>query len=208
MRFDLTDFAAFDLHLLLRDGAEADYPDDLRERAADPGRRARRRHVRGAGREHHRRAAGVDGKLDAGRCARLPRRLRGMGADDLRRNLIDFLKEVVPVAEELGLRLCCHPDDPPFPLLGLPRVMSTLNDYETVLEAVPSPANGATFCTGSLGVRADFDPVAFVGASGRASTSSTCATRPAMRTRTVCASVSRKARIWRAIRTWWRRSAR
>jgi D-mannonate dehydratase len=65
--------------------------------------------------------------------------------------------------------------------------MSTLDDYVAVLEAVPSPANGATFCTGSLGVRADFDPVAFVGASGRASTSHTCATRPAMRTGTVCA---------------------
>jgi hypothetical protein len=117
MRFDLTDFAAFDLHLLLRDGAEADYPDDLRRR---PGarRRTRHRHVRGAGRQHHRRAAGVDGKLDAGRCARLPRRLRGMGPDDLRRNLITSSRRSCPSPRSLGLRLCCHPDDPPFPLLG------------------------------------------------------------------------------------------
>jgi mannonate dehydratase len=91
---------------------------------------------------------------------------RGMGAEDLRASLIDFLREVVPVAEELGLRLCCHPDDPPFPLLGLPRVMSTLGDYRAVLDAVPSDASGATFCTGSLGVRRDFDPVAFVEALG------------------------------------------
>jgi mannonate dehydratase len=68
--------------------------------------------------QHHRRAARIDGKLDAGRCARLPRRLRGMGPETTCANLIAFLKEVVPVAEELGLRLCCHPDDPPFPLLG------------------------------------------------------------------------------------------
>jgi mannonate dehydratase len=162
MRFDLTDFAAFDLHLLLRDGAEADYSDDLRERAAiraaalDPvTSEALAANI----------TAGLPGSTESWTLDDVRACLAdyaGMGSDDLRRNLIVFLKEVVPVAEELGLRLCCHPDDPPFPLLGLPRVMSTLNDYETVLEAVPSPANGATFCTGSLGVRADFDPVAFV----------------------------------------------
>jgi mannonate dehydratase len=90
----------------------------------------------------------------------------GCGPDALRDNLIAFLRDVVPAAEDLGLRLCCHPDDPPFPLLGLPRVMSTLEDYRTVLDAVPSAANGATLCTGSLGVRADFDPVAFIEALG------------------------------------------
>jgi mannonate dehydratase len=64
---------------------------------------------------------------------------------------------VVPVAEDLGLRLCCHPDDPPFALLGLPRIMSTAEDYKAILEAVDSPANGMTFCTGSLGARPDND---------------------------------------------------
>src|SRR5690606_32015826 len=62
-----------------------------------------------------------------------------------------------PEAERLGIRLCCHPDDPPFPLLGLPRVMSTQADYRAVLDAVDRPANGVTFCTGSLGARADND---------------------------------------------------
>jgi len=61
------------------------------------------------------------------------------------------------VAQELGLRLCCHPDDPPFPLLGLPRIMSTEADYRAVLEGVDIPANGATLCTGSLGARPDND---------------------------------------------------
>src|SRR6185312_10305608 len=65
--------------------------------------------------------------------------------------------EVVPVAERLGLRLCCHPDDPPFALLGLPRVMSTEADYRAILDAVDSPANGMTLCSGSLGSRPDND---------------------------------------------------
>jgi mannonate dehydratase len=71
---------------------------------------------------------------------------------------------VAPVAESLGLRLCCHPDDPPFPLLGLPRVMSTLGDYRAVLDAVDVPANGVTFCTGSFGARPDNDLPAMMGA--------------------------------------------
>jgi mannonate dehydratase len=66
-----------------------------------------------------------------------------LSADVLRQTHIDFLSEVVPLAERLGLRLCCHPDDPPFSLLGLPRTMSTLEDYEALLGAVDSPAFGA-----------------------------------------------------------------
>src|SRR5690606_26899971 len=73
------------------------------------------------------------------------------------RNFIDFLEEVVPVAEAVGVRLCCHPDDPPFPLLGLPRIMSTADDYAAILDAVDSPANGMTLCSGSLGARPDND---------------------------------------------------
>ena len=64
---------------------------------------------------------------------------------------------MVPTAERLGLRLCCHPDDPPFPLLGLPRIMSTEADYQAVMDAVPSRANGITLCSGSLGARPDND---------------------------------------------------
>ena len=75
----------------------------------------------------------------------------------LRKNFIEFLSKVVPVAEELGIRLCCHPDDPPFSLLGLPRIMSTEDDYKTILEEVDLPANGITLCSGSLGVRHDND---------------------------------------------------
>lgn len=75
----------------------------------------------------------------------------------MRRHLLEFLAEVVPVAESVGVRLCCHSDDPPFPLLGLPRVMSTEEDYRYLTNTIDSPANGITLCSGSLGVRANND---------------------------------------------------
>ena len=75
----------------------------------------------------------------------------------LRRHFHDFLEQVAPVAEEIGLRLCCHPDDPPFGLLGLPRVMSTEADFVERCAAVDLPANGITLCSGSLGARPDND---------------------------------------------------
>ena len=75
----------------------------------------------------------------------------------LRPNLIEFLEAVTPAAEALGVMLTLHPDDPPRPLFGLPRVASTADDYAKLFDAVPSPANGMCFCTGSLGVRADND---------------------------------------------------
>jgi mannonate dehydratase len=86
----------------------------------------------------------------------------GISPDKLRKHLTDFLAEVAPHAAGLGVNLCCHPDDPPFPLLGLPRVMSTLSDYRHVLDTVDVQANGVTFCTGSLGARPDNDLPAMV----------------------------------------------
>lgn len=166
MAFDLIDFAVFDLFELRRAGAEDDYPEEI-------GAEAQQRHL---AMEPDERAAlasnivaGLPGAAehwtteDVAACLAT---YDGIGPDRLRAHLVDFLSEVVPTAERLGLRLCCHPDDPPFPLLGLPRVMSSTDDYALILEAVDSPANGATLCTGSLGVAPEFDPVEFVSRLG------------------------------------------
>ncbi|WP_334191846.1 mannonate dehydratase [Pararhodobacter sp.] len=157
MRFDIADFAAFDIHLLQRPGAAQDFAPAVVDTAArrlaamdDSARRALADAI----------TMGLPGSTEAMDMGAVRDHLAEYGAisaERLRSHFIDFLSEVVPLAERLGLRLCCHPDDPPFPLLGLPRIMSTAGDYAAVLGAVESPANGMTLCSGSLGARADND---------------------------------------------------
>lgn len=157
MRFDLVDFATFDLHILARPGAAEDYDEALRDAAArrfaamdDPAREALAGNV----------VFGLPGAAERFSLEDVRAHLAEYAAlseDSLRSHLIDFLSEVAPVAQELGLRLCCHPDDPPFPLLGLPRIMSTETQYAQVMQAVDIPANGITLCSGSLGARPDND---------------------------------------------------
>lgn len=157
MRFDINDFAAFDIHILQRPGAEDEFTEAITDEAArrfaamDEDRRKQlTRNV----------TMGLPGSTESMSLDDMRAHLDEYGAispDRLRRHFIDFLSEVVPLAEELGLRLCCHPDDPPFPLLGLPRIMSTGDDYAAILDAVDSPANGMTLCSGSLGARPDND---------------------------------------------------
>ncbi|MEZ2130530.1 MULTISPECIES: mannonate dehydratase [unclassified Sinorhizobium] len=157
MRFDLADFAAFDIHILRRKGASNDFPaevvEDATRRFHEMDEAARRKLAANIN-------AGLPGATETysldGLRAEIDRYAE-IDADRLRRNFIDFLSEVVPTAEKLGMRLCCHPDDPPFPLLGLPRITSTEADYRLLLDAVDSPANGVTLCTGSLGARPDND---------------------------------------------------
>ena len=157
MRFDVADFAAFDIHILARKDAAADFTAEVAETAA----------ARFAGMDDAARSAlaanvafGLPGAAATMTLDDVRAHLAGydaISADTLRGHLIDFLAEVTPLAQDLGMRLCCHPDDPPFALLGLPRIMSTEADFRAVLQAVDLSANGVTFCTGSFGARADND---------------------------------------------------
>ncbi|MGQ7843474.1 mannonate dehydratase [Granulosicoccus sp. 3-233] len=157
MRFDLTDFALFDIHLLEREGAAADFPEAVQEEAA--------RRYRGMTDEQqlHLQSSivcglpGANQELTIEDVKALLAQYDAIDADRLRRHHHEFLEMVAPHAEELGMRLCCHPDDPPYSLLGLPRVVSTEADYQAMLDAVDVHANGVTLCSGSLGARADND---------------------------------------------------
>ncbi|KAA0019843.1 mannonate dehydratase [Salinicola corii] len=160
LRFDQTAFAAFDLFLLEREGAATDYSETEREAASayletlDAAARTQLVDTVIAGlpgTEEHYTLEDFRQALDA---------YRDIDATALRENLSTFLRAIVPTAEEAGVRLAIHPDDPPRELLGLPRVVSTAEDAQYVLDSAPSPANGLTFCTGSYGVREDNDLVA------------------------------------------------
>ncbi|MBC8084202.1 MAG: mannonate dehydratase [Hymenobacter sp.] len=157
LRFVWQDFAVFDLCILRRPGAEADYEPAVVAAA----------HVQFAAMSEAEIAAltntvllGLPGSEVAFELPGFQALLDEYAAIDaaaLRENLCYFLREVGSVAEEVGVNLCIHPDDPPYPLLGLPRVVSTEDDLAALLQACDSPANGLTFCTGSLGVRPDND---------------------------------------------------
>ncbi|MFZ9144073.1 MAG: mannonate dehydratase, partial [Aquirufa sp.] len=157
LRFVWTDFAVFDLHILQRPGAAADYTQAVQEASAQ-----RFASMSSEEKEELKNTAllGLPGSEEAFHLENFQSLLdeyRDISADQLRENLHYFVRSIAPLAQELGINLCIHPDDPPFPLLGLPRVVSTEADLAALMEASPERANGITFCTGSLGVRADND---------------------------------------------------
>ena len=161
LRFDHDRFAAFDLFVLRRNGAEADYDEPTRARArklADALSQAE------ADLLTKNISAGLPGATTASENLEAFRAriavFAGLSPDRMRANVAAFLRKVLPVAEEVGARLTLHPDDPPRPLFGLPRIASTAADYQALFDAVRSPANGICFCVGSLGSRADNDVVA------------------------------------------------
>ena len=159
LRFDMVDFVGYDVFVLKRPRAEAGYPAELVVRAK--ARIARKSADEIATLERNV-IAGLPGGAAAQTRASIAGQIAafdGIDDDAMRANLEAFLREVVPVAEEVGVKLAIHPDDPPFSLFGLPRVVSTLADARRVLAAVDSPANGITLCTGSYGVRPDNDLV-------------------------------------------------
>lgn len=157
LRFDWDAVAAYDQYILERPGAEGDYTADVRARArtlfdslSADGRRTLERTI----------IAGLPGSEESFTSFQFLDAIgtyRDIGADSLRRNHVRFLEAVCPAAEEAGVRLVVHPDDPPFPIFGLPRVVSTEADVTGLFARVPSAANGLCFCAGSFGARADND---------------------------------------------------
>ncbi len=162
LRFDAVDFAAYDLFVLRRPRVAQDYT-NAQVAAADTRRQqltdddiARIERILIAG------LPASERKFDRNSFLEALLEYDGVSGDDLRANLAYFLNEIVPVAEDSGIQLCIHPDDPPFSLYGLPRVVSTAADVRSILASPDCRTNGLTFCTGSFGVRADNDLVAMV----------------------------------------------
>lgn len=159
LRFDVVEFCAYDVLVLQRPGAETDHPPErikaARERLAGMGEGDLARLERNLiawvpAREFVYDRASFRNMLD---------RYREITPDALRANLIEFLREIVPVAEEVGVKLAIHPDDPPFPIFGLPRVVSNASDARAIIDGVKSPSNGITLCTGSYGANRNNDLV-------------------------------------------------
>ncbi len=159
LRFDATAFAAFELHLLKRPGAKNAYT-ELQQQEAQS-------YFESLSEEDktvlvNNIIAGLPGAEEGYTLDQFQQALdtyKNIDANTLKEHLVLFLKEIIPVAVENKVLMCIHPDDPPYPILGLPRVVSTEEDYAYLFEQVPNNSNGITFCTGSLGVREDNDLV-------------------------------------------------
>ena len=157
LRFERTAFIAFDLFLLQRPGAEKEYTEIEKqvsrvffESMTNEAKELLCRNV----------LLGLPGTKEQFTVKQILETLKtyeGIDRNILMQNLISFLQDIVPVAEEMGLNMAIHPDDPPYPVFGLPRIVSTEKDVTELLHAIPSPANGLCFCTGSFGVRPEND---------------------------------------------------
>jgi mannonate dehydratase len=157
LRFEKAAFIAFDLFLLKRPGAETEYTEAEIKKAKE-----RLGTMTAEEKDILYRNAllglpGSDERFTEEQILNALKTYKGIDAKKLKEHLFYFLQQVVPVAEKNGLKMAIHPDDPPYPILGLPRVVSTEQDANELLAAAPSPANGLCFCTGSYGVREDND---------------------------------------------------
>ncbi|PWC43447.1 mannonate dehydratase [Azospirillum sp. TSO22-1] len=157
LRFNAFEHAAFDVHMLERPGAEADHKPEVLARARAWFDKASESDKKQLLSNIMSGLPGAFDRYDIPGLRRMIARFKGMDAAGLRERLARFLREVIPTAEEVGIRMGIHPDDPPRPLFGLPRVVSTEDDLAHLLDAVKSEANGLTFCTGSLGAGVNND---------------------------------------------------
>jgi len=157
LEFNALELRLFDLYILKREGAKKDYSAKEISQAKIQFENSSSEDIQRISDNILKGLPGSEDGYSLEEFTAMLNTYKGIDPDKLRLNLVQFLSDIIPVAESLGIRMCIHPDDPPFSLLGLPRVVSKLEDYKYIFDNVPLISNGITFCTGSLGVRPDND---------------------------------------------------
>lgn len=159
LKFEMTDFVAYDVFVLERSNAQNDYDPKVVEKAKQRLDTMSPEEVQQLEENIIAGLPGGEGSYDRPSILTAINEFIELGTEGLRQNLFRFLEDIIPAAEKAGIKMCIHPDDPPFSLFGLPRIVSTADDAQKLLDAVPSPSNGLTLCAGSYGARGDNDLV-------------------------------------------------